>query len=119
MLAGPNSGGDGIGSNAWVVDGDHSTTGKPILANDPHLGVSLPGIWYQMGLHCTHLDADCPFDVTGFTFSGLPGVVIGHNQQIAWGFTNLGPDVIDVSRAGCVATPRARTLGVNVTDTCQ
>ncbi|MDX6302245.1 MAG: penicillin amidase [Nocardioidaceae bacterium] len=96
MLAGPNSGGDGIGSNAWVVDGDHSTTGKPILANDPHLGVSLPGIWYQMGLHCTHLDADCPFDVTGFTFSGLPGVVIGHNQQIAWGFTNLGPDVIDL-----------------------
>jgi penicillin G amidase len=88
--------GDGIGSNAWVVDGDHSTTGKPILANDPHLGVSVPGIWYQMGLHCNRLDEDCPFDVTGFTFSGLPGVVIGHNQQIAWGFTNLGPDVVDL-----------------------
>jgi penicillin amidase len=58
--------------------------------------VSLPGIWYQMGLHCTRLDADCPFDVAGFTFSGLPGVVIGHNQQIAWGFTNLGPDVVDL-----------------------
>ncbi|MEP7088928.1 MAG: penicillin acylase family protein [Nocardioidaceae bacterium] len=87
---------DGIGSNAWVVDGDHSTTGKPILANDPHLGVSVPGIWYQMGLHCTHLSAECPFDVSGFTFSGLPGVVIGHNQQIAWGFTNLGPDVLDL-----------------------
>ncbi|MEO5710456.1 MAG: penicillin acylase family protein, partial [Nocardioidaceae bacterium] len=88
--------GDGIGSNAWVVDGDHSTTGKPILANDPHLSTSVPGIWYQMGLHCTTLSADCPFDVSGFTFSGLPGVVIGHNQQIAWGFTNLGPDVVDL-----------------------
>jgi penicillin amidase len=88
--------GDGIGSNAWVVDGDHSTTGRPILANDPHLGVSVPGIWYQMGLHCTRLGTACPFDVTRFTFSGLPGVVIGHNQQIAWGFTNLGPDVLDL-----------------------
>ena len=49
------------------------TTGKPLLANDPHLGVSMPGIWYQMGLHCTTVGADCPFDVAGFTFSGLPG----------------------------------------------
>ncbi len=88
--------GSGIGSNAWVVDGEHSTTGEPILANDPHLGVSVPGIWYQMGLHCTELSEDCPFDVSGFTFAGLPGVVIGHNQQIAWGFTNLGPDVVDL-----------------------
>jgi penicillin amidase len=88
--------GDGIGSNAWVVDGDHSTTGKPILANDPHLSTSVPGVWYQMGLHCTTLSEDCPFDVSGFTFAGLPGVVIGHNQQIAWGFTNLGPDVLDL-----------------------
>ncbi len=96
MLAGSGQGTDGIGSNGWVVDGDHSTTGKPILANDPHLGVSVPGIWYQMGLHCTTLSADCPFDVSGVTFSGLPGVVIGHNQQIAWGFTNLGPDVLDL-----------------------
>ena len=88
--------GDGLGSNAWVVDGDHSTTGKPILANDPHLGVSLPGVWYQMGLHCTKLTDECPFDVSGFTFAGLPGVVIGHNQEISWGFTNLGPDVVDL-----------------------
>jgi len=96
MLAGADGGGDGIGSNAWVVDGDHSTTGKPILANDPHLGVSVPGIWYQMGLHCTKVGTACPFDVSGFTFSGLPGVVIGHNRQVAWGFTNLGPDVVDL-----------------------
>ncbi len=88
--------GDGIGSNAWVVDGDRSTTGEPLLANDPHLGISIPGIWYQMGLHCNALSEECPFDVTGFTFAGLPGVVIGHNQQIAWGFTNLGPDVVDL-----------------------
>jgi len=88
--------GDGVGSNAWVVDGKHSSTGMPILANDPHLGISVPGIWYQMGLHCRQLSSACPFDVTGFTFSGLPGVVIGHNQQIAWGFTNLGPDVTDL-----------------------
>ncbi len=49
-----------------------------------------------MGLHCTTLSAECPFDVAGFTFAGFPGVVIGHNQQIAWGFTNLGPDVSDL-----------------------
>jgi penicillin amidase len=88
--------GAGVGSNGWAVDGAHSTTGRPILANDPHLGISLPGIWYQMGLHCNRVGAACPFDVSGFTFAGLPGVVIGHNQQIAWGFTNLGPDVVDL-----------------------
>jgi len=98
MLGGADGGSevDGIGSNAWVVDGDHTTTGKPILANDPHMGVSVPGVWYQMGLHCTRLTKECPFDVSGFTFAGFPGVVIGHNQQIAWGFTNLGPDVVDL-----------------------
>jgi penicillin amidase len=88
--------GAGIGSNAWAVAGSRSTTGMPLLANDPHLAVSMPGIWYQMGLHCTTLSRACPFDVTGFTFSGVPGVVIGHNQQIAWGFTNLAPDTLDL-----------------------
>ena len=88
--------GDGVGSNAWAVDGAHSTTGEPILANDPHLAPTLPGIWYQMGLHCREVSDACPYDVAGFTFSGFPGVVIGHNQQIAWGFTNLGPDVTDL-----------------------
>lgn len=88
--------GQGVGSNSWVVDGEHTTTGEPILANDPHLGISVPGIWHQMGLHCNEVTEACPFDVSGFTFSGLPGVVIGHNQQIAWGFTNLGPDVVDL-----------------------
>ena len=88
--------GDGIGSNSWVVDGSHTTTGAPILANDPHLGVSLPGVWMQMGLHCRTISDACPLDVAGFTFSGVPGVIIGHNADIAWGFTNLGPDVSDL-----------------------
>ena len=88
--------GDGIGSNAWAVDGEHSSTGQPLLANDPHLGVSLPGVWMQVGLHCRTIDADCPLDVAGFSFSGVPGVIIGHNADIAWGFTNLGPDVSDL-----------------------
>jgi len=88
--------GDDLGSNSWVVSGDRTTTGSPLLANDPHLGVGLPGVWTQMGLHCTEVDADCPLDVAGFGFSGVPGVVIGHNADIAWGFTNLGPDVADL-----------------------
>lgn len=88
--------GSDIGSNSWVVSGAHTATGKPLLANDPHLGASLPSVWYQVGLHCRVVDADCPFDVSGFGFSGFPGVVIGHNDRISWGFTNLGPDVADL-----------------------
>ncbi len=87
--------GDVVGSNSWVLSGSLTTTGKPLLANDPHLDVSVPGVWYQMGLHCTHVGPSCPFDVTGFTFAGLPGVVIGHNARMAWGMTNLAPDVSD------------------------
>ena len=81
----------GLGSNSWVLAGEHTDTGLPILANDPHLGVSMPGIWHQLGLHCR-----CGFRVSGFSFSGVPGVVIGHNDRIAWGFTNLGTDVTDL-----------------------
>lgn len=84
-------GGPGIGSNSWVISGSRTVTGKPILANDPHLSPSMPGIWYQIGLHCS-----CGTDVAGFSFSGVPGVVIGHNARIAWGFTNLDPDVTDL-----------------------
>ncbi|MEV7009439.1 penicillin acylase family protein [Streptosporangium sp. NPDC051022] len=91
-------GGDfaGIGSNSWVIGGAHTATGKPLLANDPHLGPRMPSIWYQAGLHCRTRSAACPYDVTGYTFAGLPGVMIGHNARIAWGFTNLGPDVTDL-----------------------
>jgi penicillin amidase len=88
--------GRGIGSNSWVVDGEHSATGAPLLANDPHLGISQPGIWMQMGLHCREVSDACTLDTSGFTFSGVPGVIIGHNADIAWGFTNLGPDVTDL-----------------------
>ncbi|MFJ9841858.1 penicillin acylase family protein [Kitasatospora sp. NPDC101155] len=88
--------GQGIGSNSWVVAGSHTTTGKPLLANDPHLGPGLPSVWYQMGLHCRTASPACQFDVSGFTFAGMPGVVIGHNKDVAWGFTNLGADVTDL-----------------------
>jgi penicillin amidase len=94
QLLGINS--DDIGSNSWVVAGSHTATGKPLLSNDPHLGPAAPSIWYQVGLHCSTVNATCPFDVAGFSFSGLPGVIIGHNDKIAWGFTNLGPDATDL-----------------------
>jgi penicillin amidase len=81
----------GLGSNSWVVSGEHTGSGAPILVNDPHLSTSMPGIWYQIGLHC-----DCGYRVSGFSFSGVPGVVIGHNDRIAWGLTNLGHDVTDL-----------------------
>ncbi|MFJ9829281.1 penicillin acylase family protein [Streptomyces sp. NPDC101160] len=93
-LLGPS--GSGIGSNSWVVSGDYTTSGKPLLANDPHLAPMLPSLWYQMGLHCRTVSATCGYDVAGYTFSGMPGVVIGHNNDIAWGFTNLGADVTDL-----------------------
>ena len=87
--------GDGVGSNSWVVGPALSKTGKPLLANDPHLGVSIPGIWSQVGLRCRTVSTECPFNVSGFALAGVPGVIIGHNGSIAWGLTNLGPDVTD------------------------
>jgi penicillin amidase len=87
--------GDGVGSNSWAVSGQHTASGKPLLANDPHLGVGQPGIWIQNSLHCRTVGPECPLDVSGFSFAGVPGVIIGHNADIAWGFTNLGPDVSD------------------------
>lgn len=87
--------GDGTGSNSWVVSGAHTESGLPLLANDPHLSISSPGIWTQMGLYCTEVSNACPFEVSGFTFSGFPGVIIGHNADLAWGLTNLGADVTD------------------------
>ncbi|MFF5976451.1 penicillin acylase family protein [Streptomyces sp. NPDC012769] len=93
-LLGPN--GNGIGSNSWVVSGKYTTSGKPLLANDPHLAPMLPSLWYQMGLHCRSVSATCRYDVAGYTFAGTPGVIIGHNDSIAWGLTNLGADVTDL-----------------------
>ncbi|RME90238.1 MAG: penicillin acylase family protein [Anaerolineae bacterium] len=88
--------GSAIGSNSWAVSGALTDTGMPYLANDPHLGIQMPSIWYQIGLHCQPRSEACPFEVAGFSFAGVPGVIIGHNDRIAWGFTNVGPDVMDL-----------------------
>ena len=79
-----------LGSNNWVVSGQHTATGKPLLANDTHLELSVPPIWYQMHLTCPG------WNVKGFTLPGAPLVIIGHNDRIAWGFTNNGADVQDL-----------------------
>lgn len=86
----------GGGSNSWAISGDLTDTGKPILANDPHIGQGLPSVWYEIGLHCVEVSPDCPFDVYGYVFPGAPGVILGHNQHIAWGMTVSGLDTIDV-----------------------
>ncbi len=77
------------GSNNWVVHGSRTATGMPLLADDTHLGLNMPSVWYENGLHGGR------FDVVGFSFPGVPMVIIGHNNRIAWGVTNLGPDVQD------------------------
>ncbi len=79
-----------VGSNNWVVGGEHTESGLPLLANDMHLAVQMPSIWYEVGLHAPE------WDVTGFSFAGVPGVIVGHNEKIAWGVTNLAPDVQDL-----------------------
>ena len=79
-----------IGSNNWVISGEHTDTGMPLLANDPHLGVQMPSIWYEVGLHAPD------YNVRGFSFAGVPGVIIGNNENIAWGVTNVGPDTQDL-----------------------
>lgn len=79
-----------LGSNNWVVSGEHTATGKPLLANDMHLELTLPPIWYEV-----HLTAP-GWNVKGFALPGAPMVVVGHNDRIAWGFTNNGADVLDL-----------------------
>lgn len=88
--------GDGIGSNNWVVSGEHTETGMPLLANDPHLGIQMPSIWYEIGLHCAPVSEECPYDVRGFALPASPGIIIGHNANIAWGVTNVGWDTQDM-----------------------
>jgi len=88
--------GDSIGSNNWVVAGSRTETGTPLLANDPHLSIQMPSIWYEIGLHCDPVGPDCPYNVVGASFAGAPGVIIGHNDHIAWGVTNLPADVQDL-----------------------
>lgn len=88
--------GVGIGSNNWVISGKRTATGKPILANDPHLAVQIPSIWYEVGLHCKIKNAECPYNVTGFSFAGMLGVIVGHSDRVAWGVTNVQSDVMDL-----------------------
>lgn len=83
------------GSNNWVVAGSRTASGKPLLSNDMHLSHSIPGIWYEASLEAPMPNAE-PLSVAGVTLPGLPLVVVGHNQHIAWGFTNLGADVQDL-----------------------
>ena len=90
LAAAPPSGIEGTGSNNWVVAGTHTTTGKPLLANDPHLKLSAPALWYFARLEAPGIK------VAGATLPGLPSVVLGQNDQVAWGFTNTSPDVQDL-----------------------
>lgn len=78
------------GSNDWVVSGAHTVTGKPLLSNDMHLGHQMPNLWYEAHLRSGTLD------VAGVTLPGMPYIIVGHNQRVAWGFTNVGPTVTDV-----------------------
>ena len=80
---------DGIGSNNWLISGKFTKNGKPILANDPHLALTVPPVWYEMHYKLNNLD------VRGVSFPGVPVIVIGMNNYVAWGFTNVGADVID------------------------
>lgn len=92
--AGPNQ-----GSNNWVVGPKASSSGRAILCNDPHLSLTMPGVWYENHLHCVGRTVSPTynnFHVSGVTFAGAPGVVIGHNERIAWGVTNAFPDVQDL-----------------------
>jgi penicillin amidase len=86
----------GKGSNNWVVAGNHTQSGKPLLANDPHLGLAAPAIWYFARLQAPAPAGGKPLDVIGATLPGLPGVVLGRTAGVAWGFTNVGPDVQDL-----------------------
>src|SRR3954467_9589586 len=80
------------GSNNWVVSGAHTISGKPLLSNDMHLDYGVPGIWYEVQLEVP----EKAFDVAGVSLPGAPFVIVGHNQRIAWGFTNVEPDVEDL-----------------------
>ncbi len=87
----------GIGSNNWVVSGEMTESGLPLLANDTHLAPQMPSIWYENGLHCLEDSPDgCEYEAVGFSFVGLPAVVIGHNAHHAWGVTNEAADTQDL-----------------------
>ncbi len=83
-------------SNSWTISGSRTDTGAPIVANDPHIGIAMPGVWYEQGLHCVEKNENCAYDVVGVVFPGAPGVLIGNNDHIAWGLTVGGADTQDL-----------------------
>jgi penicillin amidase len=85
----------GLGSNSWVVGGSYTDDGSPIVANDPHLSLTVPPVWYEQHLRVTD-GTEETMDVRGVAFPGVPTVVIGANDDIAWGFTNVGADQTDL-----------------------
>ena len=92
----------GLGSNAWVLSGEHTESGKPLLANDPHLRLEVPSVWYLA--HISTPD----FEVVGATLPGLPFPLLGQSRNLAWGFTNTGPTCrTSSSSASIPTTPRA------------
>jgi penicillin G amidase len=93
----PNLGFGGVGaSNSFAVSGSRTTTGNPLLANDPHMAISMPSLWYEIGLHCVEKTPECVFNLRGFSLPGVPVILIGHNDRIAWGLTNANFDAEDV-----------------------
>jgi len=110
MLVGAGAMGDDIGSNSWVLDGSRTISGNPLLANDPHLGMTQPATWYL-----AHLDAKTngtgDFHSAGVTFAGLPWVLIGQNESIAWGFTTTNMDFTDVYEEEVVGGTGVRFKG--------
>jgi penicillin amidase len=95
-IAMATNGSDLAGSNGFVVAPSRSASGGALLANDPHLDISMPSVWYLIGLHCDPVGPACPYELAGAGFPGVPGIVLGHNDRIAWGLTNVGPDVQDL-----------------------
>ena len=84
------------GSNSFAVSGSRTVSGKPLLANDPHMSVNAPALWYEIGMHCVEKSPACIYNFRGFSLPGVPGVLIGHNDRIAWGLTNASFDAEDV-----------------------
>jgi penicillin amidase len=84
------------GSNEWAVSGSHTASGKPLLSNDMHLALAVPGLWYEADLEATDPSLPTEFHAAGVTLPGTPFIIVGHNQHVAWGFTNLGADVQDI-----------------------
>ena len=84
------------GSNAWAVSGSRTASGKPLLSNDMHLSLSVPELWYEADLQATNPAPLAAFHAAGITLPGTPFVIAGHNDHVAWGFTNLGADVQDL-----------------------